>query len=114
MSFTALYEKLGILSSHLTYHLDSLRELVSKNDSQYKLSVFGKASVDMMNSIESPPTQVDLVRGTNLYKLVSAFLIIALLTVSSLYYNLHTSSGRQEDVLALKDAEIEALTARVE
>jgi hypothetical protein len=114
MSFTALYEKLEISSSHLTYHLDSLGELVSKNDSRYKLSVFGRASVDMMNSIESPPAPVDLVRGTNLYKLVSAFLIIALLAMSSLYYNLHTSSGSQEEVLALKDVEIEALTARVE
>ena len=62
MSFTALYEKLEISSSHLTYHLDSLGELVSKNDSRYKLSVFGRASVDMMNSIESPPAPVDLVR----------------------------------------------------
>lgn len=114
MSFTALYEKLEISSSHLTYHLDSLGELVSKNDSRYKLSVFGRASVDMMNSIESPPAPVDLVRGTNLYKLVSAFLIIALLAMSSLYYNLQSSSGSQEEVLALKDVEIEALTARVE
>ena len=80
----------------------------------HKLSVFGRASVDMMNSIESPPAPVDLVRGTNLYKLVSAFLIIALLAMSSLYYNLQSSSGSQEEGLALKDVEIEALTARVE
>ena len=113
MSFTSLYESLGVSSSHLTYHLDSLGELVSKNDAKYKLSVFGRASVDMMNNIESPPAPVDLLRGTNLYKLVSVFLIIALLTMSSLYYNLHTSSGSKEEVLALKETEIEALTARV-
>ena len=43
MSFTAINEKLHISSSHLTYHLDSLRELVSKNDASYRLSVFGRA-----------------------------------------------------------------------
>ncbi|MBA7680672.1 hypothetical protein ES703_88993 [subsurface metagenome] len=54
MSFTAINYKLYISSSHLTYHLDSLKELVSKNDSGYRLSVFGRAAVDMMNGIENP------------------------------------------------------------
>ena len=54
MTFTALNEKLNISSSHLTYHLDSLKELVSKDDASYRLSVFGRAAVDMMNGIENP------------------------------------------------------------
>lgn len=54
MSFTALNEKLNISSSHLTYHLDSLKELVSKDEASYRLSVFGRAAVDMMNGIEDP------------------------------------------------------------
>ena len=55
MNFSAINEKLNISSSHLTYHLDSLRELVSKDDTSYRLSVFGRAAVDMMNGIENPP-----------------------------------------------------------
>ena len=55
LSFTAINERLNISSSHLTYHLDSLRELVSKDDTSYQLSVFGRAAVDMMNGIENPP-----------------------------------------------------------
>ncbi len=55
MTFTALNENLNISSSHLTYHLDSLKELVSKDDTSYQLSVFGRAAVDMMNGIENPP-----------------------------------------------------------
>ena len=55
MNFTAINEKLNISSSHLTYHLDSLKELVSKKDASYRLSVFGRAAVDMMNGIENPP-----------------------------------------------------------
>ena len=54
MTFTALNEKLNISSSHLTYHLDSLKELVSKHDASYRLSVFGRAAVDMMNGVENP------------------------------------------------------------
>ena len=54
MTFTALNENLNISSSHLTYHLDSLKELVSKNEASYRLSVFGRAAVDMMNGIENP------------------------------------------------------------
>ena len=55
MNFSAINESLNISSSHLTYHLDSLRELVSKDDASYRLSVFGRAAVDMMNGIENPP-----------------------------------------------------------
>ena len=55
MNFSAINERLNISSSHLTYHLDSLRELVSKDDTSYRLSVFGRAAVDMMNGIENPP-----------------------------------------------------------
>ena len=55
MTFTTLNENLNISSSHLTYHLDSLKELVSKDDTSYQLSVFGRAAVDMMNGIENPP-----------------------------------------------------------
>jgi hypothetical protein len=45
MRARARNENLNISSSHLTYHLDSLKELFSKNDSGYKLSVFGRAAV---------------------------------------------------------------------
>ena len=114
MSFTSLYETLGVSSSHLTYHLDSLGELVSKNDSKYKLSVFGRAAYDMMNNVENPPTNVDLIRGQSLYKVVSAVLLIALLTMSGLYYNLYDLNRSQKDMLAQKDAEIEVLMASME
>jgi len=54
MSFTGLLEKLGISSSHLTYHLASLDGLVLKRGSVYKLSSSGEAAVEMMRKLESP------------------------------------------------------------
>ena len=41
MTFMEMVEELGVSTSHLTYHLESLGELVSKVDNgTYKLSYF--------------------------------------------------------------------------
>ncbi len=114
MTFTALNEKLGISSSHLTYHLDSLRELVSKNDAMYKLSVFGNAAVDMISNVEDPPNPIMAVRGERSLKVLAAVLIASLLTVSGLYVNLtnkYNSLGLERDLLW---GELEALSEKFE
>jgi len=113
MSFTSLYESLGVSSSHLTYHLDSLGELVSKNDAKYKLSVFGEAAVDMMSSVEDSPRYLHL-PGLNPFKVVSAVLLIALLSMSGIYINLYDVSQTQRDSLAENTATIDALMSRLE
>lgn len=56
LTFSQMLEELGIPSSHLTYHLENLGELVLKEkDGKYKLSSFGKASVAMMKGAEEVP-----------------------------------------------------------
>ena len=56
MTFSQMLEELAIPSSHLTYHLENLGELVIKDDhGKYKLSSFGNASVSMMKSAEEVP-----------------------------------------------------------
>jgi hypothetical protein len=53
MTFMELVEELGISTPNLTYHLESLGELITKMDNgQYKLSTFGKASVSAMKGVE--------------------------------------------------------------
>ncbi len=55
-NFSELLEALGISSSHLTYHLENLGELVSKTaDGKYKLSAFGEAAVTTMSKVEEVP-----------------------------------------------------------
>lgn len=103
MTFTALNEKLGISSSHLTYHLDSLGELVSKTDNKYKLSVFGNAGVDMISNVEDPPNPILAVRGERSLKILAAVLVASLITVSGLYINLtndYNSLGLERDLLS--------------
>jgi DNA-binding transcriptional ArsR family regulator len=56
MTFSKMLEELAIPSSHLTYHLENLGELVLKDkDGKYELSSFGKASVAMMKGAEEVP-----------------------------------------------------------
>ena len=55
-NFSRILEELGISSSHLTYHLENLGELVTKmDDARYKLSTFGKAAVLTMKGVEETP-----------------------------------------------------------
>ena len=55
-NFSRILEELGISSSHLTYHLENLGELVTKmNDGNYRLSAFGKAAVLTMKGVEETP-----------------------------------------------------------
>jgi DNA-binding transcriptional ArsR family regulator len=56
MTFSQMLEVLGVSSSHLTYHLENLGELVSKaDDGRYRLSTFGEASVSTMHIVEEAP-----------------------------------------------------------
>ena len=56
MTFSEILDHLGIPSSHLTYHLENLGELVvKKEDGKYKLSSFGEAAVVMMKGAEEAP-----------------------------------------------------------
>jgi len=56
MSFSQMLEGLGVSSSHLTYHLENLGELLAKADNgRYKLSTFGEAAVSTMKIVEEAP-----------------------------------------------------------
>ena len=48
-NFSTILETLGLSSSHLTYHLENLGELLVKlDDGRYKLSGLGEAAVCTM------------------------------------------------------------------
>jgi DNA-binding transcriptional ArsR family regulator len=103
LSFTTIAERLNLSSSHLTYHLDSLKELVSKTDSGYSLSLFGVAAVDMMRKVEEPPDS--RVFGARNQRYIIVGLVAALVIVSGLYGTTYfeaaglRSLGRQQEVL---------------
>jgi hypothetical protein len=56
MTFSQMLEALGVSSSHLTYRLENLGELLSKEENgKYRLSTFGEASVSTMKIVEEAP-----------------------------------------------------------
>ena len=83
MSFSKMLEELGISSSHLTYHLENLGELVSKTDSgNYQLSTFGLASVNTMKIVEDAPVVANK-NGLSLkFKSVMGILLIAIVVLA--------------------------------
>jgi hypothetical protein len=97
MSFSELLEALGVSSSHLTYHLENLGELVSKEDSgKYRLSTFGEASVGTMKIVEEAP----VVRSRHGFPLslkwrgFLAVLVIAIVVLAGFSYMQSASLGQ--------------------
>ncbi len=103
MTFSQMLEALGVSSSHLTYHLENLGELVSKADNgKYRLSTFGVASVSTMKIVEEAPA-VRSYHGFPLslkWKSFFAVLIVAVVLLASFSYIEFTSlsqlSGKHE------------------
>jgi hypothetical protein len=111
-SFSQLLEELGVSSSHLTYHLENLGELVSKSESgNYKLSTFGEASVSTMRIVEDapvvPPKHKTL---SNLkWNPIFAILIIGIILLagfSVLQYNTLNQLSSERDLLQSKYSEL--------
>ncbi|MFW9832033.1 MAG: helix-turn-helix domain-containing protein [Candidatus Thorarchaeota archaeon] len=100
MSFSQMLEELGVSSSHLTYHLENLGELLSKADNgQYKLSTFGKASVSTMKIVEEAPA-VRSRYGFPLslrWRSFLAVLIIAVVLLASFSYAEYISLNQLSD-----------------
>jgi hypothetical protein len=85
MSFSQLQEELAISSSYLTYHLESLGQLLSKEENgTYKLSAFGLATINTMKTVEETPESVQPKKSpTKKWKMLVAVMAIAVILVSS-------------------------------
>ena len=97
-NFSEILEALGISSSHLTYHLENLGELVSKTeDGKYKLSTFGEAAVTTMSKVEEAPKVMEPRRPPSLpIKWKSSFvvLMIGLVVLAGVSYTQYQSLNR--------------------
>jgi len=94
MTFSEILDHLDIPSSHLTYHLENLGELVvKKEDGKYTLSSFGEAAVAMMNGAEEvPPVQKKSFSSLPLrWKSLYAIFIIGIVILASMSYGQYAS-----------------------
>jgi len=94
MTFSEILDNLGIPSSHLTYHLESLGELLMKReDGKYKLSSFGEAAAVMMRGAEDAPSVQKKSFSTIplRWKSLYAILIIGIVILASMTYGQYAS-----------------------
>ena len=89
LPFSQMLEELRVSSSHLTYHLENLGELVSKAENgQYKLSTFGEAAVSTMKIVEEAPA-VPARHHLALplkWKTILAVFLVSIILLSSMSY----------------------------
>ncbi len=87
MTFTEMVDELSVSTSHLTYHLDSLGELIFRMENgRYKLSAFGLATVSAMKGVEEAP-EIEAKGRLRLpfrWKAVLAALMVAVLVLSAM------------------------------
>jgi len=103
MTFMEMVDTLGVSSSHLTYHLESLGELITKSEGGlYRLSSFGEATVGAMKSVEEVP-EIQVKRRLGLpfrWKMLLAGLLAVVVLLASLttlaFVNLNQVAGNQE------------------
>ena len=84
MTFSEMLDLLGVSSSNLTYHLESLGELVTQENGAYKLSTFGSAAVGTMRVVEeAPEVQPKRRASTFKWKTALAVSLVALVLAAS-------------------------------
>jgi len=94
LSYSEILEALTIDSGHLSYHLESLGELISHTkDGKYTLSSFGVAALRLMNGVEELPPQTPTKKrriAKFIPKVLSLLLAISLV-VTSIHFVTYTT-----------------------
>jgi DNA-binding transcriptional ArsR family regulator len=105
-NFSEMQKTFGIESSHLTYHLEGLGELLLKTkDGKYALSSVGDAAVSMMNRVEEPPRHPLRLRfSSKKWKFFATVLVVALILLSSsLFYEYQSLRQLSTQYSSLKE-----------
>ena len=107
LTFSEMLDLLGVSSSNLTYHLESLGELISQENGIYKLSTFGSAAVGTMKIVEEAP-EVQSKKRSSMplrWKTALGVLLIGIVVfagVSALSLNMLNQTTSQRDSLESK------------
>ena len=105
-TFSQILDELGISSSHLTYHLENLGELVSKiEDGKYRLSTFGEAAVITMRGVEEVPVDTPKhplalpVKWKSFFAILMIGLVILTGVSCSQFLSLNQISSKYEELI---------------
>ena len=106
-NFSRILDEMGISSSHLTYHLENLGELVTKmDDGKYRLSTFEKAAVLTMKGVEEAPDikPKHALLASMKWRTFFAVLMIGIIVLAGVsymqYMSLNKLSSEQEQLVS--------------
>ncbi|MFX0108880.1 MAG: helix-turn-helix domain-containing protein, partial [Candidatus Hodarchaeota archaeon] len=83
-TFSDILEELRIDSGHMNYHLDQLGILLTKADTNYSLSAFGRTAVGLMKGVEEPLPKIGHRNIDGLQKRILAGFLMLILVSSTL------------------------------
>ena len=112
-SHTEIAENLGISSSHLTYHLDHLKDLVTKTEHGYRLSRFGQAAVEMTKTVETPPIRL-VKQDQNRLKAIITILSISFLVITGATIQLYSLSSNQNQQMTALGEKVDSVSEELE
>jgi hypothetical protein len=114
-TYTEVLSGLGIDNGLLNYHLDSLRELVTKGgDDRYTLSDYGRATLSINRRIEDPPGGAAERRWPTSPVLLALIVVLLVASVAStaLYLDLNGRYGALGSRYEEQGQELEALQSK--
>jgi len=114
-TYTEVLNTLGIDNGLFNYHLDSLRELVTKGgDERYTLSDYGRAALSINRRIEDPPdgTAKRHWPASTVLMALAVVLLVASAASAALYIDLNGRYGALESRYEEQSQELDALHAK--
>ena len=111
-TYTDLLNELDIENGLLTYHLESMRDLVKKKeDGSYTLSEFGKAGLGLIQRVEEPVTNIPRKRQS-LFVQIFSIAIIVILSFSA--WTLYSGNQSLKSELTNQKTRVETLQSYIQ
>jgi DNA-binding transcriptional ArsR family regulator len=110
-TYTEIQRTLNIDNGLLNYHLDNMRNLITKDEyEKYTLSEFGKATLNLVRGVEEPASSLPDMSGISMKLLnrllIACFIIVAMVSAAVII----DLNGRYVDLAVRSDAQGLAIT----
>jgi DNA-binding transcriptional ArsR family regulator len=119
-TYTEIQKTLNIDNGLLNYHLESMKDLITKNeDEKYTLSEFGKATVNLVRGVEEPaklaPTSYAISSRLTIKLLVIVFAAVVLVSSAVVFdlNNKYVDLSDRFNSLSIEHAQLQYANARL-
>jgi len=114
-TYTDILTQLGIDNGLLNYHLDNMKDLITKGEGgKYSLSEFGRAAVNVTEKVEAPAK--DKTNWLGVKPMIGVLLILAIAIASLSAFSIYQLDqlNKQGNLLSQKILELNTTTAKLQ